>query len=307
MSPSFPPDTMKFSPLISLLLATGALALDSYDVTSITVNDSGNSNGAITINKNGSTVVSTDGDVNLVNFKVGATTYNAGDFISGVGTKSNIASSDIGAVIQYSSATADGTLAYGSPDDLSDYLTQGERGLSFSSALNFTASGDDAGSFSFDLRFNSDPTLNDRPTFIVGDGANNQSIDRWSFLDENGSVLFSFDLGPTNFNTFGEQVIDRVLSDNSGFRGNDNQLDIGLAAFSLTTDDLNGADWAAVRTLSIDVPASGESPMTDYAFFGVDTGIIESTGLVVPVPEPSSSGLILLGSLTLLLLRKRST
>jgi hypothetical protein len=238
---------MKQIPLLLAALSANALAIESFDVTSITVNDAGNNNGDVTLSKDGNTVITTEGDVNLVNFVIGSTTYNAGDFISGVGTESNITSSDIGAVIQHSTATSDGTLAYGSPSDLSEYITRGERGLSFSSALNFTASGDDAGSFTFDLRFNSDPTQSTRPTFIVGDGANMQSIDRWSFLDENDQVLFSFELTPADFNVFGDQVIDRALSDNSGFRGNDDPLDIGLSAFNLTTDDLKGADWQAVR------------------------------------------------------------
>ncbi|MFC5050903.1 PEP-CTERM sorting domain-containing protein [Rubritalea spongiae] len=298
-------------PLAVLLFAAPyASAITVFDVTNMTVNDSGNP-GNVALTNGGSTQITTSGDLNLVNFTVGSsTTYLATDFISGIGTNRDITSSNVAGVIQNSTATSDGSLAHGTPSDLSTYLTQGERGLAFSSALNYTTS-DDPGTITFDLSFKSDPTAGSRPTFIVGDGADNQSIDLWSFLDSDDNVLFSFTIGPDEYSVFGKQVVDRVSSDDSGFNGgntsssNNTARGLGLSAFSLTSADLNGASWEDVAQLSIRVPATGNQPKTDYAFFGVDTGLVDSPDMVVAVPEPSSSALLLLGSIGFILRRKR--
>ena len=137
----------------------------------------------------------------------------------------------------------------------------------------------------------------------MGDGANNQSDDLWQFLDADDNVLFEITIGPTQFDVFGDQTVDRVFTDGSGYRGDGDDLDIGFAAFSLDSADLGSADWSDVRQLSIRVPGSGNEPKTDYAFFGIDLALVSSSGAVVP--EPSSSLLLILGSTIFLLRRKK--
>ncbi|MGJ8672923.1 PEP-CTERM sorting domain-containing protein [Rubritalea sp.] len=306
---------MKLIPLTLLLASPIASAITVFDVTSITVNDSGSAAGNVSVAAGASSTITPVNNLNLVDFTVSSSTvYLANDFISGIGTKSIISSEEVAGVIQPSTATSDGTLAYGTQANVSSYLTQGARGLSFSTALNYNTL-DDPGTITFDLSFKSDPTAGgSRPTFIVGDGADNQSIDLWSFLDAGGATLFSILVGPTDFSEFGKQVIDRVSSDDSGYNpidpdnANNTARGIGLSAFSLTNADLNGASWEDVTQLSILVPATGSEPKTDYAFFGVDTGLIDSPYLVVKaVPEPSSTSLLALGATSLLLRRKRKT
>jgi hypothetical protein len=296
---------MKYIPLV-LLSAQTSFAFTSFTISNLTVNDTGNP-GNVSLAAGGSTVVTTQGDLNLVDFTVGSDVYSATDFISGIGTNSTINKDTVAGVIQHSTATNDGSLAFGSTSDLSDYLIQGSRGLSFSSALNYATS-DPPGTIVFDIEFLSDPTASSRPTFIVGDGADNQSDDLWSFQDADGVELFSITLTSANYSVFGKQTVDRVESDDSGFRTPLNQSDntdrgLGLAAFSLTNADLNGADWNDVKQLAIRVPETGNDPKTDYAFFGVDTGLITSSGLVVP--EPSSTSLLALSSCLLILRRKK--
>ena len=289
-------------PLFFALTLQTSFAITVFTIDEMTVNDSGNP-GDVTIQAGSTTsVITTQGDLNLVGFSVGGTNYNSSDFISGIGTNSVIDSNDVAGVIQPSNATADGSLYTGSPSNLTDYLIQGERGLSFSSALNY-ATTDNPNTFEFDISFLSDPTASSLPTFIVGDGADNQSADLWSFLDAVGNTLFSITLDPSNFSTFGDQVVDRVFSDNSGFRpsfpgdtSNDTPRGLGMAAFSLTAADLGGANWQDVARLSVRVPGTGDEPKTDYAFFGVDATLIEGN---LVVPEPSSMSLLMLGGILL--------
>lgn len=306
---------------VSLVLAVPLLAANSVTITQLVVNDSGNAVGDVTLSPaayiagntiNGSTL-DTTGDLNLVSFIGDGTNYSASAFISGVGTSTVINSSTLDAVIQPNAHLASGatpTFYTGSASNVASYLTAGERGLSFSTGLNFKGA-DDPAVLSIPMTFTADPTIAVAPTFMIGDSADAQSADSWKFYAADGTTLIaSFIVDDSFFTTFGDQGVDRVKTDLSGFVGANNgagdSLGLALAAFHMENADFEpGHDWTEIAELRISVPDSGPSPKTDYAFIGIDTGTVSSTLQVVAVPEPSQTSLFALGSLAFLLYRKK--
>ncbi|MGB0993037.1 MAG: PEP-CTERM sorting domain-containing protein [Akkermansiaceae bacterium] len=309
---------------VNVIALSTALSATSVTISAIQIDDSGDSAGAITLAKD-QTAITTDTikDLNLVNFTVGSTTYNSSDFVSGVGVQTSLTKDDISSVIQPnghqdSSDAPNPDLYVGDPNDLSGYLTSGERGLSFSTGLNFRPAADSNAILSIAMSFNSDPSLTTRPTFIVGDAADGQSNDTWEFFDASGNSLGSIGLSSSDWHKFGDQKINRVLTGGPSGTGNDADgytggsdgegTDLGLAMTAFYIDSGDISDWSQVAELRVTISEDGNSPKTDYAFFGVDVGIVDSPDLVAPntsVPEPSSIFFFAAGGMLLLNRRRR--
>lgn len=200
---------MKTPPLtlaISCLLILPSHAVTVFAIDEITVKDSGGTaqlgiyplTPEISLTKNGTSLIDNiSGDLNLQSFEINGTQYNANEFVSGVGPSALITNQLVGTVLQpgaYSGSgfylgetnANDGSLINAAP-----YLTSGERGLSFSTALNYRANFDNAQSISIPLQFLSNPTASGRPTFFAGDGAIGQQDDLWEFYADN-TLIASF-------------------------------------------------------------------------------------------------------------------
>ncbi|GEM_PF-3715697 len=299
------------------ITADAALALD---ITNIVIQDSGDSSiHAITAGSSGN-VGTVTGDLNLTSFTVGGTVHNTSGYVSGVGTATNLTSSNLGRVIQPgefidegdANAFYTGTTVNAPPalDNAGAYLVSGERGLSFSTALNFQADSDPQATLTIPLSFLSNPvSATSRPTIIIGDGANNQTDDVWSFYDTDGPTdveiarfTVSGTLGanpPGDWSSFGTQTVDRIRTDGTGTVvaiDDDRDLGLNIIALNLEESDFTivggtSADWTLIDEVRITLPGSGSGgPATDIAFFGIDTGIVLSSLAVVP--EPSATSLI---------------
>jgi len=96
-------------------------------------------------------------------------------------------------------------------------------------------------------------------------------------------------------------------------------LNIALLAFKLTLDDFNigGEDrsdrWGEISKLQLVLPDESansvtgkKNPMTDYAFIGIDLGLVKSSSSVVKAPEPSSSLLLGLSCFSFIFRRSRN-
>ena len=275
-------------------------------------------NGVIQSNK--VVVEGVSGDLDLLSFQVGGVDYFTSEFASGVGTNTLISSDQLENVLQPGqySGPLDGNFAYGTTagglipgvdlDNGAVYLTQGARGLSFSSVLNYQ-NGDPRSILTIPLSFLADPASSTtRATFIAGDGANNQRDDLWEFLDANNNVIASVlvqDLD-TTWHQFGRQELDRIVTSTGAIDADDTVLDVGLMAFSLEAGDFTGGTWEQVTQLRLSLPAdSNSTPRTDYAFFGIDLDIVRSPLAVVP--EPSRIAFLFVAAVLLGGVRHRRT
>jgi hypothetical protein len=312
--------------------------------------------GIITKTGNGGTISHVSGELNLLSFTIstgtGNTTYKASEFISGV-TPNTIIENGSGTgpatvayVLQpadYLTKTSNGgtgrttannsgffagtTDANGDLANGADYLISGERGLSYSTALNYRATVDQAQVLTIPLEFLQDPlsTSVTRPTFFAGDAAKNQNNDTWRFKNDAGDTIAeltirgSQDSSGSDWNQFGSHTVDRLSTDWDGSADDfddDKTLNIALLAFKLTADDflINGDDrsgrWDEITKLELVLPdpdagsVTGTStPMTDYAFIGIDLGMVASS--TAKVPEPGTGLLLGLSGITLLLRRSR--
>lgn len=252
-----------------------------------------------------SPITNIQGDLNLQSFRIGSTTYQTNDYVSGIGANTTLTSAEIGYLIQPGTFLNEGnsiefyggttTSAPPAIDDAVSYLTSGERGLSFSTGLNFRANHDDAVTLDIEMSFNSDPTLSARPTFIIGDAAVGESDDILRFYNTAGPtdlLIAEVRFGESEWSNFSDQVVDRVPLDAQGTLGpsdNDQTLQISLLTFQLEeTDFVNGfthEDWDLIDRMSISIPETGAEPKTDYAFIGVDAETVSSPLIVVPEPN----------------------
>lgn len=321
---------MKILPLLLLLLVSSASAATFYDITQITVQDSGgtattgaeSAGGVITVARDSTTSVIADvsGDVDLKTFTIGGTQYLTSNFVSGVGTTTQITSADLGYVLQPNLLTAEGdvnsfytgTTTGTALDDAADYLRAGERGMSFSTALNLRPNTDDYTLLSIPISFLADPTSGtSRATFFAGDGADNQTADEWLFYAE-GALIASISVDPDNWNNFGKITTDRMATAGGGtlLEGDDErELGIAMMAMSLEESDFfagNSDLWATIDEMKISIPGDlSDEPKTDYAFFGIDQDLVFSSEAVVSVPEPSSTFLIFLSGIAAVCRRRR--
>jgi len=301
--------------ILSISMAGIAHAATVLPISEMTLLDSGgtatiNSNanhsqdsvtGVITKTGNGGKISHVSGELNLQSFTIAGTNYNANQFVSGVSPDTVIGTDKLAYVLQpadfldlppgrtinnNSGFFAGSTDANGDLVNGADYLVSGERGLSYSTVLNYRPGDDNHQTLSFPLSFKTDPLgagVTASPTFFAGDGANKQNTDIWRFLNAYGETIAQVTIAGTDDGTvwskFGGHTVDRLSTDwngNANDFNNNKTLDIALLAFSLDSNDFligstdKSSRWAEITQLDLVLPGdAGNDPMTDYAFIAM--------------------------------------
>ena len=297
--------------LLCSLFAIPVDAAISFDISHITVKDSETlverrvSKGAN--NLNWPITFSPTQDLDLISFESGGQVYDAGAFFSGLAGDAVINTGLLNAVVQpehYRANNpthpyfANSTISAGNPyPNAADYLVTGERGLSFSTALNFI--GQENRVLEFGMTFLADPVNSSVPVFCAGDSADNQSVDTWRFLDASGNLVASFvsiDADDTpvgtqvRWNEFAKLRSDRLNTEDSSSNGTGSR-DMSLMAFSLENADFEpGKTYQDVAKLEISMATA----KTDWAFIGINMNLVQASSAVVPEPRLSLYGIALL-------------